>query len=247
LLIFKVQKIFEEIRIQKLLLRRHTTMSLNLKVKMIFKESLPYYFIECNHLWFSKSANLNDHLKLNDQQKSNLISGFFRDCLPLNHSIASTFTIMNIDENVWDVGALNHKLYLAFQLAAEAIMIHDMTGRHNWMHLNFGKKDHFLDSQSYKDIPIAVLLIFADELAVWNRFKIKPKYSRSKQEIRYIIDHERVPQKIEIKMMDKKLQLKPYYRTKREREYDILSKKFQEDLDFFENMFMDYEIEFAAR
>jgi hypothetical protein len=153
---------------------------------------------------------------------------------------------MNIAENLWDVGALNHKLYIAFQLAAEAIMIHDMTCRHNWMHLNFGNKGHFLDSQSYESIPIAVLLIFADELAVWNRFKIKPVHSGNYREIRYEIDQEFVPQKIEIDMMDKKLQLKPYYRTKRERDYDILSKKFKEDLDFFEQMFMDYEIEFAA-
>jgi hypothetical protein len=209
-----------------------------------FKTSLPYSYIEDNHLWCSKSD------KLNDTQKPILISGFFRDCLPLNHSIASTFTIMNIVKNLWDVGALNDKLYLAFQLAAEAIMIHDMTCRHNWMHLNFGKKDHFLDSQSYKEIPISVLLILADELAVWNRFEIKPVHSGNYQEIRYKIDQEFVPKKIEIEMLDKKLQLKPYYRTTKGRNRDILRKKIKEDLDFFKHnespMFMDYEIEFAA-
>lgn len=206
-----------------------------------FKTSLPYSFIEENHIWCSKSD------KLNDMQKPLIISGFFRDCLPLNHSIASTFTIMNIAENLWDSGALNDNLYIAFQLAAEAIMIHDMTDKQNSLHLNFGKKDHFLNTQSYKSIPIAVLLILADELAVWNRFKIKPVHSGNDEEIRYKMDKELVPNKIEIEIMKDKLQLKPYYRTTRKKDYNILRKKFKERFDFFKckksQMFMDYKIE----
>ncbi len=66
------------------------------------------------------------------------------------------------------------------------------------------------------------------------------------------MDSEFVPYKIEVELKDreKKLQLKPYYKTKAERDHDILGRKFKDDLDFFKEdkkdewpKFMDYKIE----
>ena len=204
-----------------------------------FKKSLPYFYIEQKHKWGIKSKTF-----INEEQKKRLISGFFRDCLPLNHSIASTFTILDIAERLWDSGALNEKLYVSFQLAAEAIMIHDMTERKNWMHLDYKKKKHFLDNQSYKSIPIAILLILADVLAVWNRFKMKSKHSGNNEEITYQIDNEYVPKEIDIEILDKKIIIKPIYKTPKEKRYyenyDVLGKKFQKDLAHLYQPFFEY-------
>lgn len=211
-----------------------------------FRKSLPYFFIEQHHMWCSKMDK-----SIDDKQKQRLVSGFFRDCLPLNHSIASTFTILEIAEKFREAGALNKKLYIAFHLAAEAIMTHDMTCKKNWLHLGVESENHFLNNQSYKSIPIGTLLILADELSVWNRFRIIPKHSENQREVITQMDDKNVPQKIEVEILDKELRLTPYYKTPEEKAFDILGKTFSENWDCFSQnkspMFMDYKMKINAK
>lgn len=210
-----------------------------------FRKSLPYFFIEQHHMGCSKLDKA-----VEDKHKKRIISGFFRDCLPLNHSIASTFTILEIAEKFWEAGALNKKLYIAFQLAAEAIMIHDMTCKKNWLHLGDGNEDHFLNTQSYKSIPLAILLILTDELSVWKRFRIQTGQSNSQREIIFQMTDENTPQEIEIEIQDKELLITPYYKNSEEKVFNALEKKFTgKDLECLKQgettMFMDYKLKFS--
>ena len=136
----------------------------------IIFESLPASFIETRHEWLGKNGQNKDYFR----NKS--ISGFFRDCLPLNHSIASCFFILDIAEKLRKARALKSSLYIAFQLAAEAAMIHDMTDNKRWMHLYQEKNAcHFLDQKTQESVPLAMLLILADELSIWNRPRIESR------------------------------------------------------------------------
>jgi hypothetical protein len=74
-------------------------------------------------------------------------------------------------------GALSQQLYVTFQLAAEACMIHDMTKVGTWAHLQKKKNEHFIDCNEHKSVPLAMLLVLADELSVWNRPILKTKMS----------------------------------------------------------------------
>ena len=100
-----------------------------------------------------------------------IIAGFYRDCIRLNHSIASTFFIIDVAESLKLSGVLSQQLYVAFQLAAEACMIHDMTENGKWTHLDTNDKenDHFIDCRDHENIPLAMLLILSDELSIWSR------------------------------------------------------------------------------
>jgi hypothetical protein len=156
------------------------------------EKSLPFFYVKQKHNWYKEFGHAGK------QQEKLLISGFFRDCLPLNHSIASMFTILDIAEKFREVCALNDELYIAFQIAAEAIMLHDMTGKKNWLHLAPGKNDHFLNSESYKESPLAVLLIYADELSVWERYRLKTKPNKNINELIYYLDINNVIEDIKI-------------------------------------------------
>ncbi|MCD6398406.1 MAG: hypothetical protein J7L08_00610 [Candidatus Aenigmarchaeota archaeon] len=126
-------------------------------------KSLPAYFVKENHKGLSENCLINS---------DNMVAGFFHDCLPLNHSIASAFFVLDLAENLQKSGAISQDLYVAFQLAAEACMIHDMTDKENkkWVHLSATKEtEHFINHHNQKQIPLAMLLIFSDELSVWNR------------------------------------------------------------------------------
>ncbi len=128
----------------------------------IILRSLSSRFIQKHHFWLDPG---------NPKKTDNhAIAGFFHDCLPLNHSIASMFFVLDLAEKLRSSSALSEKLYVAFQLAAEACMIHDMTRVKNWLYLRPNSENsHFIGCNNCKDVPLALLLIFSDELAVWNR------------------------------------------------------------------------------
>jgi len=128
-------------------------------------KSLPFYFIQTHHSWLLQKEKELDKSKI----KNSIIAGFFRDCLPFNHSIASMFFILDIFEKLYRERAFDEKLFIAFQLVAEACMIHDLTKKDKWAHLTIQKCGHFIDCESQKNIPLAVLLILADELSIWKR------------------------------------------------------------------------------
>lgn len=151
----------------------------------IIKKSLLGEFI-LNHHVECKKQSINH---LSDKQKDTLLFGFMRDCLPLNHSAASSLIILDIAENLFQRQIILPSLYIAFQLAAEACLIHDLTNPENYLHLkNSSINDkHFLDCNCYKEIPLSVLLILADELSMWGRPLIE--YEQDKKDIDRINIH----------------------------------------------------------
>lgn len=133
----------------------------------VIKRSLVARFILEHHEWCKNK-------KLEAAQRENVILGFFRDCLPLNHSVASSVAVLDIAEDLYLSHIITPELYVAFQIAAEACCLHDMTKLEQYLHLGDTEKcDHFLDCKSYDKIPVASLLIMADELSMWNRPRIE--------------------------------------------------------------------------
>lgn len=161
-------------------------------------QSLPSAFVKKYHLWLRENKSKNEH---------EVIAGFYRDCLPLNHSVASAFFVVDLAESLWRSEALSEQLYVALQLAAEACMIHDMTGNDRWVHFvaknkgNGKDKDnhnkHFIDCSDHNSIPLAMLLILSDELSVWNRPRLKTKGEGSKS-VLYSFETSDVPEKIKL-------------------------------------------------
>ena len=133
----------------------------------IIKRSLMARFVVEHHEWY-------ENRKLELPQKENIVLGFFRDCLPLNHSVASALAVLDIAEELYLSHVITPDLYVAFQIAAEACCFHDMTKLKQYLHLkNSGNSDHFLDSKIHEKIPVAALLILSDELSIWNRPRIE--------------------------------------------------------------------------
>lgn len=192
----------------------------------IMLQSLPSAFIKENHGWLKSRSSENDH---------DLIAGFYRDCIRLNHSVASTFFIIDVAESLKQSGALSEQLYIAFQLAAEACMIHDMTENSKWVHLDTSNKsnDHFIDCGDHERIPLAMLLILADELSVWNRpslenrhwLETKPRLQTKDKEtdaVLYFFDTSRVPEKI--KLFVSEAQSRPWIRIAADKNSETLEK-----------------------
>ena len=97
------------------------------------------------------------------------LTGFTRDTLTLNHSVASCLFILRLKERMKNSRACNTHLELALELAAESIMLHDMINKGNWC----GIKKNALNSNCYQKVPLASLLVCCDELAIWQRRKLK--------------------------------------------------------------------------
>jgi len=108
------------------------------------------------------------------------LSGFFRDNLGINHGVASAMFLMDIADNLYNQHSIGDDLYIAFHLAAEAAMLHDMTNKNKWLHFSTGTCTEFLDCMKQEDVPIATLLCFADNIELGRRSRIK-KIIKDKQ------------------------------------------------------------------
>jgi hypothetical protein len=104
-----------------------------------------------------------------------ILSGFFRDNLGLNHSVASGIFLVDLAGSLYDSHAISDDLYIAFHLAAEAAMLHDMTEDNKWLHFSKNKSRCFLDCEKQREIPIATLLCFADSMELGRRPRINKK------------------------------------------------------------------------
>ncbi|MCK4604047.1 MAG: hypothetical protein KAU41_05025, partial [Deltaproteobacteria bacterium] len=180
--------------------------------------SLPSAFVKKYHWWLRKNKSKNER---------EVIAGFYRDCLPLNHSVASAFFVVDLAENLWRSEALSRQLYVALQLAAEACMIHDMTENSKWVHFAAKNKDneHFIDSSDHKSIPLAMLLILADELSVWNRPRLKTKGEGSKS-VLYSFETSDVPEKIELFISEARS--RPWIRITADKNCETLEKNIKD-------------------
>ena len=159
-------------------------------------QSLPSLFIRKHHAWLN--GMISDNMDI-------VLAGFYRDCLPLNHSIASTFFVVDVAEKLLTSGALTPKLYVAFHLAAEACMIHDMINKDTWVHLLKKENEHFMDCNDHQSVPLAMLLILADELSVWSRPSLIIEQSQEGV-VSYRLDKSRVPSKIKISVTERNKQ-----------------------------------------
>jgi hypothetical protein len=104
-----------------------------------------------------------------------ILSGFFRDNLGLNHSVASAIFVVDLAGSLLDRHAIGDDLYIAFHLAAEAAMLHDMTENKKWLHFSTGNHKEFLNREKQKEVPIATLLFVADNLELKGRPRIRKK------------------------------------------------------------------------
>jgi hypothetical protein len=201
-------------------------------------QSLPARFVAKHHAWLLRSENDKTHKRKNERKVRNiLVAGFFRDCIPLNHSVASSFFVLDIAEQLRNSRALTQKLYVAFQLAAEACMIHDMTDENNWAHLQKTKSEHFLDCDSHKSVPLAMLLILADELAVWKRPSLKIKQNVVKDVVEdrvykvfHQLDRSKVPEKIDVSITGGKTRDEAKIKITVDSNRERIRRRFYEDL-----------------
>ena len=89
------------------------------------------------------------------------------------------------------------EMYVAFQLAAEACMIHDMIDENSWLHLRKNAQHgHFLCCDNHRDVPLAMLLVLADELSIWDRYYMFQKVRGDSVECR--LDRDKAARDIEI-------------------------------------------------
>jgi hypothetical protein len=190
----------------------------------IVLQSLPSAFVKEHHLWLKSNSSENEH---------DVIAGFYRDCIRLNHSVASAFFIIDVAESLKQSGALSQQLYVAFQLAAEACMIHDMTEDNKWVHLDKNDKDndHFIDCGDHESIPLAMLLILADELSVWNRPRLQtePRLRTKDKEsdaVLYSFDASHVPENIELFISEARS--RPWIRITADKNSKILEKNIKD-------------------
>jgi hypothetical protein len=112
--------------------------------------------------------------------KEVILSGFFRDNLGINHSVASGVFLVDLAGNLYDHHAIGDELYVAFHLAAEAAMLHDMRGNDKRLHLSSGACGELLDFKRQREVPISTLLCFADNLELGNRPRFRKEIEDGK-------------------------------------------------------------------
>jgi hypothetical protein len=90
----------------------------------------------------------------------------------LNHSFASALFILSLENSLKESGSINDEMRLAFQLAAEGVLFHDIT--------NTEKNSCGLNYNIFAKIhSTGKLLVLCDELAVWGRPRLKTKVKAS--------------------------------------------------------------------
>lgn len=86
--------------------------------------------------------------------------------LPRNHSIAGALNFLCLLQEILDHWHdVDPRVILTFELAAEAIFFHDLTHKDNYFDPNL--------CVSFKDRPIALILILADEMQDWGRPRLQ--------------------------------------------------------------------------
>jgi hypothetical protein len=138
----------------------------------------------------------------------NAALGFIRDCISMNHSISSSIVVLNIAEYLLRSRVIGNDIYIAFQIAAEACMLHDMTEDSKYLHFD----NHYFNPDNHRESPVSAILILADELSIWNRYKIDYKPTGKPKELKIVLSNkwkaEDYPNRINIDFDNKKRTLK---------------------------------------
>jgi hypothetical protein len=96
--------------------------------------------------------------------------------LSLNHSMAGALNMLCLLQDIIDYWPdADPRLILVFELAAEAIFLHDLTCKDNHIlpHLEF----------AFDKTPLAIILILSDELQCWGRPVIRHRRGKDEHEI----------------------------------------------------------------
>ncbi|MFH1115156.1 MAG: hypothetical protein V1792_14690 [Pseudomonadota bacterium] len=107
------------------------------------------------------------------------------DNLTRNHSIAGALNLLCIAQEIVDHWPdVDPRLVLVFELAAEAIFLHDLTGKDS-----FSKSDLKI---TFQQSPLAVVLILADEMQCWGRpvLRHRPGGDDSETVTRFCSEHD---------------------------------------------------------
>lgn len=114
--------------------------------------------------------------------------------LTRNHSIAGAMNLLCICQEIVDNWPdVDPRLVLVFELAAEAIFLHDLTGKDSFSEPNF--------EITFKESPLAVVLILADEMQCWGRPVLRYRRADDDQETitRFCSEHEELSYRLEDK------------------------------------------------
>jgi hypothetical protein len=96
--------------------------------------------------------------------------------MPLNHSLAGALNLLCLLQEIVDHWPeVDPRFVLVFELAAEAIFLHDLTKKSNW-------HDKELKI-TFKDCPIAVLLVLSDEIQSWGRPRLRYRSDPNTDEV----------------------------------------------------------------
>lgn len=205
-------------------------------------DGLPACFIRHSHYLLNPEGG-NSRDTSSKQKQRQLTAGFFRDSLPLNHSIASSFFISHIAEDLLKSRSISEKLYVAFNIAAEAAMLHDMTKEERCLHL----KPQFLNADSDKTVPMAILLILSDEISAWGRHRIK--YEQNDESVSVCFNKEDMIERIDMLFEKSSIKLTPVYATNdsenkfKEQMEDALKFAIQSGSPL---RFFDFDLEFGV-
>ena len=55
----------------------------------------------------------------------------------------------------------------------------------SWLHLRKNANGHFLNPENHNQTPLSLLLIFADEVSVWQRCRLEAKLGKDSRSISY--------------------------------------------------------------
>lgn len=119
-------------------------------------------------------------------------TGFVRDTLELNHSTASSLLVLHLCDLLRESRTMLPHFQIALEIAAEAVLIHDMKHPDGWCGLRSQRTvtadpadpdDHFLHRHSCEEVPVAVLLMLCDELDVLDRPRMAPRPPAKPEEL----------------------------------------------------------------
>jgi hypothetical protein len=110
-----------------------------------------------------------------DQSSRRRLTGVLRDHLTLNHSFGGALLILQLEHELRSTHSVNTTLRVALQLAAEAVALHDLARDESHCGLRTRDRATLLTKEDAHDAPLAVLLMFCDELAAWQRPRLHPR------------------------------------------------------------------------
>ncbi len=150
--------------------------------RLLLQSLLPYHLMDeadLNNCWALDSMTNRDSMSPKEGWKLRSYENF-----ACNHSIAGALNLLCLLQEVVEYWPkINPKLILTFELAAEAILLHDLTKEANFSPPR--GRGAFIN---FQQTPLAVILVLADEIQDWGRPRLK--YYPSSEADKIIVKHD---------------------------------------------------------